>query len=216
MRKSLAFALVFLVGLCVGKLWQGASAGAEGAAPAAPLATENGDTNGDGERDLSDAVYLLLWLFTGGPEPVPVPVECPPRFVDRGDGTVEDTQTGYLWLKRPVDANGDGSITYDDCVSSERARELAAELRVGGYDDWDVPLTAELVSLVQDPGAGYGMSALDPVFEIGQGSYWIASTNGGDPCHGASLVMSAGGFVELNQWSAFLLAVRTPPEGLGQ
>ncbi|MBI4602016.1 MAG: lamin tail domain-containing protein [Planctomycetes bacterium] len=31
----------------------------------------NGDTNGDGARDLSDAVYLLVWLFSGGPEPVP-------------------------------------------------------------------------------------------------------------------------------------------------
>ncbi|MCS5627983.1 MAG: hypothetical protein NZ935_10390, partial [Planctomycetes bacterium] len=30
----------------------------------------NGDTNGDGERDISDATYYLRWLFQGGPEPV--------------------------------------------------------------------------------------------------------------------------------------------------
>ncbi|MFP6633914.1 MAG: hypothetical protein VCD16_14870, partial [Planctomycetota bacterium] len=38
----------------------------------APGTTRNGDTNGDGSRDVSDAVYLLSWLFLGGEEPVPV------------------------------------------------------------------------------------------------------------------------------------------------
>jgi len=37
-----------------------------------PIATVNGDTNGDGVRDISDAVHLLSWLFTGGSAPVPV------------------------------------------------------------------------------------------------------------------------------------------------
>ena len=37
-----------------------------------PVASENGDTNGDGVRDMSDAIHLLSWLFNGGPEPVPV------------------------------------------------------------------------------------------------------------------------------------------------
>ncbi len=35
-----------------------------------PLATENGDVNGDGKRDIADAVGLLTWIFEGGPEPV--------------------------------------------------------------------------------------------------------------------------------------------------
>src|SRR5262245_28533581 len=36
----------------------------------------NGDVNGDGLIDISDAVYLLSSLFTGGP--APVAIECPP------------------------------------------------------------------------------------------------------------------------------------------
>ena len=36
------------------------------------VASENGDTNGDGVRDMSDAIHMLSWLFNGGPEPVPV------------------------------------------------------------------------------------------------------------------------------------------------
>ena len=33
-------------------------------------AVQNGDTNGDGSRDIGDAIYLLQWLFSGGAEPV--------------------------------------------------------------------------------------------------------------------------------------------------
>lgn len=33
-------------------------------------AVQNGDTNGDGSRDIGDAIYLLQWLFSGGTEPV--------------------------------------------------------------------------------------------------------------------------------------------------
>ncbi len=46
------------------------------------FALENGDTNGDLERDLSDAVYLLGHLFLGGPGPVelqPCATEPPSR-----------------------------------------------------------------------------------------------------------------------------------------
>ena len=32
----------------------------------------NGDTNGDEERDISDATYYLRWLFRGGPDPVAI------------------------------------------------------------------------------------------------------------------------------------------------
>lgn len=41
-------------------------------AQAAPVARENGDTNGDGVRDLSDAIHYLSWLYLGGPEPVAI------------------------------------------------------------------------------------------------------------------------------------------------
>ncbi len=35
-------------------------------------ADDNGDVNGDGSRDLTDAIYMLTWLFRGGPGPVPL------------------------------------------------------------------------------------------------------------------------------------------------
>ena len=33
-----------------------------------PVASVNGDTNGDGTREVSDAIHLLSWLVTGGVE----------------------------------------------------------------------------------------------------------------------------------------------------
>jgi hypothetical protein len=39
-------------------------------AGAATLSAQNGDVNGDGKIDIADGIYLLSWLFTGGPEPV--------------------------------------------------------------------------------------------------------------------------------------------------
>ena len=41
----------------------------------------NGDVNGDGDRDISDAVYLLRWIFQGGPQPVEI--TCPDDQADR-------------------------------------------------------------------------------------------------------------------------------------
>ena len=39
------------------------------AGPPAQVASQNGDTNGDGMIDVSDAVHLLLYLFKGGDPP---------------------------------------------------------------------------------------------------------------------------------------------------
>ncbi len=31
-----------------------------------PVATHNGDVNGDGERNIADPIFLINWLFHGG------------------------------------------------------------------------------------------------------------------------------------------------------
>ncbi len=206
MRRAVLLAVVFLLGLSVGKVIEGLREGSSEAA-AAGGAAGNGDTNGDGERDLSDAVYLLNWLFVGGPEPVAAGDDCPPRFVDNGDGTVTDRDTGFTWLARPLDADGDGSVSYSDAVSKESAYTLAANLVFAGHDDWILPLTCDAASLVTRPGE---FPALDPVFGLESDMFWIASTNGGDPCHGATFALSASGFVELTS-SAYVIALREPP-----
>lgn len=93
MLASVVFA--FLAGLWLHGLTVSAGAGA-GAGPrgGGGQAFENGDTNGDGKRDLSDAVFLLSWLFAGGPEPVPVGrTECEDRIAEL-EGKLEACLTG--------------------------------------------------------------------------------------------------------------------------
>ena len=67
MKRIVVFALVLnaaLLGVIAHQLVAIAGGG--------PVATENGDTNGDGARDITDAIYYLSWLFQGGAEPVAI------------------------------------------------------------------------------------------------------------------------------------------------
>jgi len=69
-------------------------------AGAPPVSERNGDVNGDGERDVSDVVYLLDWLFRGGPNPV--------ALADGGEGLdPEDAEIlSHLSIVRVPDGQG--------------------------------------------------------------------------------------------------------------
>lgn len=67
MKRMILFALILnaaLLGVIAHQFTALAGGGAE--------ADDNGDVNGDGSRDLTDAIYMLTWLFRGGPGPVPL------------------------------------------------------------------------------------------------------------------------------------------------
>jgi len=70
MRRFLVLALFLNASLLALRAWQELPVAHGGL-----LASGNGDTNGDQAIDLSDAVYLLTWLFQDGPAPVPCPRE---------------------------------------------------------------------------------------------------------------------------------------------
>jgi len=61
------------------------------------------------------------------------------RFIDNGDGTVKDAETGCMWTKS---AGVGGQIRQDTAWSHCRTLILA------GYDDWDLPTLPQLRSLV--------------------------------------------------------------------
>ncbi len=169
--------VLVLVGCVVGWLAHEVVAGADSPAKG-PGASGNGDTNGDGKMDIADVVYLLGYLFGKGDPPAPLA----DRFVDHGDGTVTDNSTGLMWCQATCDVNGDGSVTEEDAIQRGDADAAVAALRVGGYADWRMPTTKELYSIVAFARTN---PAIDPVFEVRPGDYWIASTNAGDPCHGS-------------------------------
>lgn len=128
MKRLIAFALLLNASLLVLAVHQlVAIAGEE------PEAELNGDTNGDGERDISDATYYLRWLFQGGPEPVEI--VCP---VDQGDRVAE--------LEAQLAAGNAENAALQGQLEAANAR--IAELE--GQDDSDCPSGILSPFLVED------------------------------------------------------------------
>jgi uncharacterized protein DUF1566 len=69
-----AVLLVVVIGLLSKERMEVVNAAGGGGAPKG-----NGDVNGDGKYSVTDAIYLLRWLFTEGPEPISI--ERPPPIV---------------------------------------------------------------------------------------------------------------------------------------
>jgi hypothetical protein len=63
--KALSLCVLLAAGIAIGR--SSAPSPAAGVSPPASLL--NGDTNGDGTRDLSDALFIFGFLFTGGIAP---------------------------------------------------------------------------------------------------------------------------------------------------
>lgn len=111
-------------------------------------------------------------------------------YVDNGDGTVSDNNTGLMW------AQDDDAQTYD----WEQALTYAEASDLAGYSDWRLPNVKEMQSIVdysRSPSATDASSigpAIDPIFsctpmvnEAGDddyGYYWTstsASFTSGEP-----------------------------------
>lgn len=84
------------------------------------------------------------------------------RFVDNGDGTITDSQTGLMWAKQD-DAGGlldkDNVYTWDDAVgtflvqlnslSATNETDNATHVSfAGGYTDWRLPTIVELQTII--------------------------------------------------------------------
>jgi hypothetical protein len=65
-------------------------------------------------------------------------------YEDNGDGTVTDLRTGLMWQKTP---DFGAKKTYDEALDD------AGSLRLGGYDDWELPTLKQLYSLIQFYGS---------------------------------------------------------------
>lgn len=137
------------------------------------------DVNADGATDISDAIWLLNFLFLGGPAPkaptclLATGVQTsyakgddgdfrlgrPFRYVDNGDETVTDLNTGLTWLKRPL-----AELAWTD----EEAKQYIYSPSLPGEREWRLPYLEELLTIV-DYGRYY--PACDPVFEFREDQY---------------------------------------------
>lgn len=86
-----------------------------------------------------------------------------PSYTDNGDGTITDNVTGLMWSQTP-DLNNDGKITADDKLNYYDALIAADTLTLAGYNNWRIPSTKELYSLIMfygiDP-SGYNGTNTD-------------------------------------------------------
>jgi hypothetical protein len=150
----------------------------------AQTARANGDTNGDGQIDVSDAVRLLFYLFAGAPPPVPlrlgeglpVTTECvdfpgAPECFSQSPSDQQglprefevirpDASRSETWYT--VDHATGLAWQYDESlelVNWEEALAHCEALELGGFTDWRLPSVRELQSIVNH---GYLPPALNP------------------------------------------------------
>ena len=77
-----------------------------------------------------------------------------PAYIDNGDGTVTDLNTGLMWQQDPGP-----KVTYQEAMNR------AQNLTLGGYDDWRLPSIKELYSLMDFSGVD-ASNATDPDAQI--------------------------------------------------
>ncbi len=106
-------------------------------------------------------------------------------YEDNGDGTVTDMVTGLMWQQSP-DTDGDGDIDADDKLTYDEAVAGAANLDLGGYDDWRLPTIKEQYSLIlfsgEDPSGydGTSTSGLVPFIDTDYFDFNYGDTDAGE------------------------------------
>jgi hypothetical protein len=146
-------------------------------------------------------------------------------YIDNGDGTVTDVNTGLMWEK----LSDDGSIHDKDTtyVWDNAFAVKVATLNSGtfaGYNDWRVPNRRELESIVNLENVSPSVSAafntacapactvLTCSCTVVSGPYWSSSTVASGP-HFAWRVSFSAGFGDAGNKSGFLSFVRAVRAG---
>ncbi len=112
------------------------------------------------------------------------------RFIDHGDQTVTDTQTGLTWEKKVAGGDGratclteprgvDSACTWDQAmndwldVMNGACPSCRAAGGFAGYADWRLPTLVELLTIVD----ASQIPAIDPSFGMThEGYYWSETT----------------------------------------
>lgn len=102
------------------------------------------------------------------------------RFQKQSDGTVIDSSSGLMW--QAVDG---GEMTL------QQARKYAADLVLGGHDDWRLPLSMELLCLMDHRRHGPAMNT--EIFALSDAKYWWTDTPRADDSSKVWLVNAGGG-----------------------
>ena len=99
------------------------------------------------------------------------------RYIDLGNGLIEDTKTGLMWTQK------DSYVDLGKSLSWNESSDYVKELSTGGYSDWRLPTIAELKTIYEPSKLNKdifgGKLKLDPIFaKRGPYSYWSSETDG--------------------------------------
>ena len=171
MKRYMAILGFVVVGILAGLLVRGIPIVLHVNAGGEAVATQNGDVNGDSMLDMSDAVYLLIHLFNGGPEPIACAdsdeiwdeVRAIEGEVNGLGGPLASIaqSLAYESCKNRHDRFVDnGNQTVTDRLTNlmwadntpgrptwEIAQREAAESSHAGHTDWRLPTAMELLSI---------------------------------------------------------------------
>ena len=97
------------------------------------------------------------------------------NFVDNGDGTVSDSDTGLMWELKTDD---DGNRDKDNVYNWEEALSYCEKLDLAGYNDWRLPNMNELQSIVD---YSRHHPCIYPIFSAVSSNYFSSTTYVDDP-----------------------------------
>jgi hypothetical protein len=122
------------------------------------------------------------------------------RFVDNGDGTVNDTLTQLMWMKNDSYVDLQKFVKYSAAI--KYVEKMNSET-FAGYTDWRLPQKREAHSLFDAERSlidKYGMPIhIDPAFSEGCGyDTWTSNTRGKITAYCYSFNSGAGGHKEVD------------------
>ncbi|QPJ65066.1 MAG: DUF1566 domain-containing protein [Candidatus Nitrohelix vancouverensis] len=110
-------------------------------------------------------------------------------FIDNGDGTISDPDSGLMWMKQDTWLEKGRLLTWHE--SQDYAREIN-EQKFAGYSNWRVPTRTEAKTLFDINASNTDIEGceihLDPLFPSGCGfSTWTSETRGAKAAMGYDL-----------------------------
>jgi hypothetical protein len=170
---------------------------------ALPAGVTSPGENGIMASAISSVVNSSVTNFTNDPVACGVSTA---RYVDNGDGTVTDTQTGLMWEKK-VAGSGCLHCVGDTYTWSNGMSEFVSDVNgttddpntqtgLAGHSDWRLPTIVELQTILLAPFPCGTSPCIDPIFGPTAASffYWSSSTSASAPA-GAWVVGFVGGLV---------------------
>jgi hypothetical protein len=102
-----------------------------------------------------------------------IKVDPATRFVDNGDGTVLDRETGLTWTKDAHIPWGQGWPNEEEWGN---AVNMAIQMTIANRKGWRLPTVEELASLIDPSRSNPALPAGHPFINVQSNIYWSSTT----------------------------------------